>query len=80
MEQKFLLLTWPQMKKSFESVFINHINAATFLLFCWTCFLHLFTPTIHIMLWDELTQKFSHFDKITVFGCPRACRFRKYQI
>jgi hypothetical protein len=34
----------------------------------------------HIMLRDELTQKFSHFDKITVFGCPRACRFRKYQI
>jgi hypothetical protein len=22
----------------------------------------------HIMLRDELTQKFSHFDKITVFG------------
>jgi hypothetical protein len=34
----------------------------------------------HMMLRDELTQKFSHFDKITVFGCPRACRFRKYQI
>jgi hypothetical protein len=26
----------------------------------------------HIMLRDELTQKFSHFDKITVFGYPRA--------
>jgi hypothetical protein len=31
----------------------------------------------HIMLRDELTQKFSHFDNITVFGYPRACRFRK---
>jgi hypothetical protein len=31
----------------------------------------------HIMLRDELTQKFSHFDKITVFEYPRACRFRK---
>jgi hypothetical protein len=34
----------------------------------------------HIMLRDELTQKFSHFDKITVFGYPRACRFRKHHI
>jgi hypothetical protein len=32
---------------------------------------------LHIMLRDELTQKFSHFDKITVFGYPRACKFRK---
>jgi hypothetical protein len=37
------------------------------------------TPQIrvHIMLRDELTQKFSHFDKITVFGYPRTCKFRK---
>jgi hypothetical protein len=46
-------------------------------LFCQNCSSALLWA--HIMLRDELTQKFSHFNKITVFGYPRACRFRKYQ-
>jgi hypothetical protein len=40
-----------------------------------------FCPIIlHIMLRDLLTQKCVHKIKVTDFGYPRACRFRKYQI
>jgi hypothetical protein len=35
---------------------------------------------LHIMLRDLLTQKCSHFYKVTDFEYHRACRFRKYQI
>jgi hypothetical protein len=34
----------------------------------------------HIMLRDLLTQKCVHKKKVTHFGYPRACRFRKHQI
>jgi hypothetical protein len=34
----------------------------------------------HIMQRDLLTQKCVHKKKVTDFGYPRACRFRKYQI
>jgi hypothetical protein len=33
----------------------------------------------HIMLRDLLTQKSVNQQMVTIFGYPRACRFRKYQ-
>jgi hypothetical protein len=38
----------------------------------------LFNP--HIMLRDLLTQKCVNKKKVTDFGYPRACRFRKHQM
>jgi hypothetical protein len=34
---------------------------------------------LHIMLRDLLTQKSVNQRMVTIFGYPRACRFRKYQ-
>jgi hypothetical protein len=41
---------------------------------------HLYKDAYHIMLRDLLTQKCVHKKKVTYFGYPRACRFRKHQI